>query len=221
MFVPPCRTRWHLSKRGRFALKSSLPTALVDSLNNKQHSLSEYNKAYIPLLRLLKTIEVFEQILIGFCQHYQSSLMCDVCVHFLAYPSLSRALIQTKPKLCMGDLSKLPSSFIHASLLCEIPKKYENKPLQIQDPQTRNAKTPPLNRPSGYKPCALQCLSFDEMIVQNFGWAHCIWRSSCWTWWPSSTFVSLLMSYIGLFGPLLSSALFCLLFSLNNERMHN
>lgn len=132
--------------------------------------------------------------------------MCDVCVHFLAYHSLFRTLIQTRPKLFMEDLPKLPSSFIHASLLCEIPKKYENKPLQIQDPQTRNAKTPPLNRPSGYKPCALQCLSFNEMIVQNFGWAHCIWRSSCWTWWPSSTFVSLLMSYIGLFGPVLSSA---------------
>lgn len=42
----------------------------------------------------------------------------------------------------MEDLPKLPSSFIHASLLREIPKKYENKPLQIQDPQTRNAKTP-------------------------------------------------------------------------------
>ena len=26
------------------------------------------------------------------------------------------------------------------------------KPLQIQAPQTRNAKTPPLNRPSKYKP---------------------------------------------------------------------
>ena len=67
-------------------------------------------------------------------------------------------------------------------------------------------KKTPLNRPSGYKPCALQCLSFDEMIVQNFGWAHCIWRSSCWTWWPCSTFVSLLMSYIVLFAPVLSSA---------------
>ena len=56
----------------KFALKSSLPTASVDSPNDKQHSLSEYNKAYIPLLRLLKTVGVFEQILIGFCQHYQS-----------------------------------------------------------------------------------------------------------------------------------------------------
>ena len=80
------------------------------------------------------------------------------------------------------------------------------KSTKIQDPQPRNAKKTPLNRPSGYKPCAFQCLSFDEMIVQNFGWAHCIWRSSCWTWWPCSTFVSLLMSYIVLFAPVLSSA---------------
>ena len=131
--------------------------------------------------------------------------MCDVCVHFLAYPSLFRTLIQTRPKLFMGDLPKLPSSFIHASLLCEIPKKYEISPSKYKTPKLIMQKTP-LNRPSRYKPCALQCLSFDEMIVQNFGWAHCIWRSSCWTWWPSSTFVSLLMSYIGLFGPVLSSA---------------
>ena len=85
------------------------------------------------------------------------------------------------------------------------PKSTKISPSKYKTPKLIRQKTP-LNRPSGYKPGALQCLSFDEMIVQNFGWAHCIWRSSCWTWWPSSTFVSLLMSFIGLFGPVLSSA---------------
>ena len=31
-------------------------------------------------------------------------------------------------------------------------KNSENKPLQIEAPQNRNAKNPPLNRPSEYKP---------------------------------------------------------------------
>ena len=86
------------------------------------------------------------------------------------------------------------------------PKSTKISPSKYKTPKLIMQKTPPLNRPSGYKPCALQCLCFDEMIAQNFGWAHCIWRSSCWTWWPFSTFVSLLMSYIVLFAPVRSSA---------------
>lgn len=137
--------------------------------------------------------------------------MCDVCVHFLAYPSLSRALIQTKPKLFMGDLPKLPKivAALYTHPCCvTYPKSTKISPSTYKTPNLvmQKKKQQPLNRPSGYKPCALQCLSFDEMIAPNFGWAHCIWWSSCWTWWPSSTFVSLLMSYIVLFAPVLSSA---------------